>query len=105
MRHRRRHPLNKNSKDKINCCEIKICMNYFEKMFHFAMLAIYKEIAYHAGVNWLFFSFRAIITGYDYDVVNVGLIQTHFVKLVDKNFPKNYHNTALQPLVNVHCLP
>ena len=61
--------------------------------------------AYHAGENWHFLKFQAIITEYEHDVLNVGSIQTHFVKLVDKKFPESYYNTALQPLVNMYCLP
>lgn len=69
------------------------CRQYIEKK------------AYHADENWHLFLFQAIITGYEYDVLNVGSIQTQFVKLVDKKIMESYYNTTLHPLVNLYCLP
>lgn len=73
----------------------------FFKMFHFALSAIYREKAYHAGEHWHFLKFQAVITGYEHDILNVDSIQT----LVDKTIPESYCVTTLQPLVNMYCLP
>lgn len=47
--------------------------NLFLKMFHFALSATYRGKS--LSCRWklaIFFLFQAIITGYEYDVLNVG---------------------------------